>query len=39
MAAANPSISKYFYFIQDCHGTTLYATTNVQNRANIGETL
>ena len=37
LAAANPSISKYFYFIQDCHGTTLYATTNVQNEANISK--
>lgn len=34
-AAANPSISKYFYFIQDCHGTTLYATTLDQHNANI----
>jgi peptidoglycan lytic transglycosylase G len=36
-AAANPSISKYFYFVQDCHGTTLYATTNTQNEANINK--
>jgi UPF0755 protein len=34
-AAAAPSISKYFYFIQDCHGTTLYATTLDQHNANI----
>jgi peptidoglycan lytic transglycosylase G len=33
--AANPSISKYFYFVQDCHGTTLYATTLDQHNANI----
>lgn len=37
VAAATPSISKYFYFIQDCHGTTLYATTNYQNEANIAK--
>ena len=36
-AAANPSISKYFYFIQDCHGTTLYATTLDQHNANIAK--
>lgn len=34
-AAVNPSISKYFYFVQDCNGKTLYATTNDQNEANI----
>ncbi|HEY7342020.1 MAG TPA: endolytic transglycosylase MltG [Ktedonobacterales bacterium] len=34
-AATNPSISKYFYFVQDCNGKTLYATTNDQNEANI----
>src|SRR6185312_9129658 len=36
-AAANPGISKYFYFIQDCNGKTLYATTNDQNTANINK--
>ena len=36
-AAATPSISKYFYFIQDCHGTTLYATTLDQHNANIAK--
>lgn len=36
-AAANPGISKYFYFVQDCHGTTLYATTLAQNQANIAK--
>ncbi|HEU4784665.1 MAG TPA: endolytic transglycosylase MltG [Ktedonobacterales bacterium] len=36
-AAANPGISKYFYFIQDCHGTTLYATTLDQHNANIAK--
>ena len=33
-AAATPGISKYFYFIQDCHGTTLYATTLDEHQAN-----
>ena len=36
-AATNPSISKYFYFVQDCNGVTLYATTNAQNTANINK--
>ena len=36
-AATNPSISKYFYFVQDCNGKTLYATTNAQNTANINK--
>ncbi|HEY1387073.1 MAG TPA: endolytic transglycosylase MltG [Ktedonobacterales bacterium] len=36
-AATNPSISKYFYFIQDCNGKTLYATTDAQNRANLAK--
>ncbi|HEX5155629.1 MAG TPA: endolytic transglycosylase MltG [Ktedonobacterales bacterium] len=36
-AATNPSISKYFYFVQDCNGKTLYATTNDQNTANINK--
>ena len=34
-AAATPSISKYFYFIQDCHGVTIYATTLDQHNANV----
>ncbi|HEX6543696.1 MAG TPA: endolytic transglycosylase MltG [Ktedonobacterales bacterium] len=37
LAAANPSISKYFYFVQDCHGTTLYATTQAQHDANANK--
>jgi UPF0755 protein len=37
LAASNPAISKYFYFVQDCHGTTLYATTDAQNRANLAK--
>src|SRR6185312_11524640 len=36
-AATNPAISKYFYFVQDCNGKTLYATTNDQNTANINK--
>ena len=36
-AAAAPSISKYFYFIQDCNGKTLYATTQYQHDANINK--
>lgn len=36
-AAANPSIWKYFYFVNDCHGNTLYATTNDANTANINK--
>lgn len=36
-AAANPSISKYFYFVQDCHGKTLYATTKEQHDANANK--
>ncbi|HEU5346974.1 MAG TPA: endolytic transglycosylase MltG [Ktedonobacterales bacterium] len=37
VAAVNPSISKYFYFIQDCHGKTLYATTKDQHDANASK--
>jgi len=36
-AAANPSISKYFYFVQNCHGTTIYALTDAENRANLAK--
>jgi UPF0755 protein len=33
-AAANPSVSQYFYFVSNCSGKILYATTLEQNNAN-----
>lgn len=36
-AATHPSISKFFYFVNDCHGNTLYAVTNDENTANINK--